>query len=207
MSEYGVFIVESLRGDDYFDGESLSEILELSRIPNIYNEVHSISEFRDAISKFKKSNFRYLHLSCHADMDGIQINGEDISNFELSKLFKNKIVKKRVFLSACKGGNRNLATVVISKCNGRSVIGTPIDLDFDKAALFWPSFYHVINNSDKDKMNKSNIKITLERCVDLFEIPINYYHSINGKHKLLKRCKFRHNKKNTEKTIKISNLS
>ena len=205
MSEYGVFIIESLRGGEYFDGENLSEILKLSKIKNIYREVLDKDDFIKAINEFKKSNLRYLHLSCHSDMDGIEINGEDITNFESSAIFKNKINKKRIFLSACKGGNRNMATA-IAKRGGQSVIGTPINLYFDKAALFWPSFYHIINCADNNKMNKNSLSSTLKKCVDLFEIPINYYHGINGESKYLKRYKFRHNKRTTNKRIKISRL-
>lgn len=204
MSKYGVFIIESLRGGDYFDGENLSEILELSKISNVYRKVLSREDFITAINEFNKSNLRYLHISCHADMNGIEINGDDISNSELSVIFKNKINKKRIFLSACKGGNRNIATAVVAKCGCQSVIGTPIDLYFDKAALFWPSFYHVINCADANKMNKNSLSSTLKRCVDLFEIPINYYHGINGDFKHLRRYKFRHDKMTTNKIIKIS---
>lgn len=203
MSKYGVFIVESLRGGDYFDGENLSEILELSEIKNIYREVHDKEDFIKAIDEFKKSNLRYLHLSCHSDMDGIEINGEEISNSELAKLFRNKIKKRRIFLSACKGGNRNMATV-IAKCGGQSTIGTPINLYFDKAALFWPSFYHVIYGVDDKRMNKRNLSSVLERCVDLFEIPINYYHSINDEPNFLRRYKFKHNRGNENSKIKMA---
>lgn len=206
MSEYGVFIIENLRGEDFFDGENLHEILELSRIKNIYREVLDKDDFITAINEFKESNLRYLHISCHADMDGIEINGEEITNLELLKIFKNKITRKRIFLSACKGGNRNIATAV-AECGGQSVIGTPTDLHFDKAALFWPSFYHVINCADTSKMNKHGISSTLKKCVDLFEIPINYYHGIIGESKWLRRYKFRHNEKTTNSRIKISKLT
>ncbi|MEZ8718907.1 hypothetical protein BCT47_25640 [Vibrio splendidus] len=200
-SKYGVFIIESLRRGDFFDGENLSEILGLSDIENIYREVNTISDFKNAIVDFKESNFRYLHLSCHADMDGIEVNGKEITNINLSEIFKGNVNKKRIFLSACKGGNRNLATAAISESGAQSVIGTPIDLYFDKAALFWPAFYHVINCEDQKKMNQSSLSSTLKRCVDLFEIPINYYHSINGQSKFLRRYKFRDGKPIKNKKI------
>jgi len=150
MTKYGIFIIESLRGSDYFDGENLSEILELSSISNIYREVLCKDDFIVAVDEFKNSNLRYLHLSCHADMSGIEINGEHLSNSELSVIFKGKVNNKRIFLSACKGGNKNMATALITNCKAQSVIGTPNNLYFDKAALFWPAFYHVINCDDKN---------------------------------------------------------
>jgi len=204
MSEYGIFIIESLRGSDYFDGENLSEILELSGITNIYREALCKDDFIVAVDEFKKSNLRYLHLSCHAGMKGIEINGENISNSELSKIFKGKVTNKRIFLSACKGGNKNMATAVITNCKAQSIIGTPKNLYFDKAALFWPSFYHVINCDDKKRMNKRNLSKTLKRCVDLFEVPINYYHKINGEPRFLRRYKFRHNVRTSNNKVLIA---
>ncbi|MBL6447623.1 hypothetical protein JMN32_14995 [Fulvivirga sp. 29W222] len=204
-SKYGVFIIESLRKDDYFDGENLSQILELSIIDNVYREVYSKEDFERALEEFQESKFRYLHFSCHADFEGFEINGDEITNLEISEMLKGKVKDKRVFLSACKGGNRNIATVAIANNDARSVIGTPIDLHFDKAALFWPAFYHVINMADKSKMNKRNLSHTLKKCVDLFHIPINYYHRINGKRKYLRRYKFRTGASTTNKRITVAN--
>lgn len=203
-SKYGVFIIESLRGGDYFDGENLKDILELSNIECEYRDVESIDDFTQAVEDFRNSKLRYLHLSCHADMNGIEINGEALSNKELVSIFKGKIFKKRIFLSTCKAGNKNMATAFINKCGGQSVIGTPIYLYFDKAALFWPAFYHVINTVDQDKMNGHNLSQTLKRCVDLFEIPINYYHAINGQSSYLWRYKFRHDKATTNMRISMT---
>jgi hypothetical protein len=206
MSKYGVFIVENLRGTDYFDGEKLHEILDLSEIENVYREILDKEGFVKAINEFNLSKLRYLHISCHANMYGIEINGEKITNYELSQIFRNKIKRRRIFLSACKGGNRNIATAV-QECGGQSLIGTPIDLDFDKAALFWPAFYHVINCFDNSKMTRQSISDTLKKCVDLFQIPINYYHGINGEPKRLRRYKFRHNERTKNNKIRMSILT
>lgn len=205
-TQYGIFIIESLRGGDYFDGENLHEILELSGIKTIYREAESSEDFVNLIDEFKISNYRYLHISCHGDMDGFEINGEDIDNRELLKIFKGKINGRRVFLSSCKGGNRNIATVV-NKCQGQSLIGTPVDLHFDKAALFWPSFYHVIYNAERKKMNTSSISKTLKRCVELFEIPINYYHKSEINPEKLRRYKFRAGEKTVNTLINPSKIT
>ncbi len=204
-SKYGVFIIESLREQDFFDGENLSQILDLSIIDNIYREVFSKEDFNNALIEFHESKLRYLHLSFHADFDGFEINGEEISNIEMSHLLKGKVKGKRIFLSACKGGNRNFATAAIANNGCRSVIGTPLDLHFDKAALFWPAFYHVMNMADKSKMNKRSLSHVLKKCVDLFQVPINYYHSIDGKRKYLRRYKFRTDSPTTNKKITLAN--
>jgi hypothetical protein len=203
QTKYGVFIIESLREDDYFDGENLSQILNLSIIDNIYREVLSKTDFEQALNEFQKSGLRYLHLSFHADYDGFEINGEDISMLEISEMMKGKLKNRRLFLSACKGGNRNVATVAIANNGARSIIGTPIDLHFDKAAIFWPAFYHVVNMADRSKMNKRNLSQALKKCVDLFHVPINYYHRIEGTSKYLRRYKFRTQAATTNKKINV----
>ncbi|USD21711.1 hypothetical protein MJO52_00790 [Microbulbifer variabilis] len=204
QSKYGIFIIESLENGDYYDGKNLKEILKLSQIKCEYRYVHTREELSEAVKEFRQSNLRYLHLSCHANMDGIEVDNKIISNKELIEIFKGNIKKRRLFLSACKAGNRNMATVFINKCHGQSVIGTPINLRFDKAALFWPAFYHVINILDQEKMNKRSLTETIKRCVDLFDVPINYYHNINGQEKYLRRYKFRCNSITTERRILIT---
>lgn len=205
-TQYGIFIIESLRGEDYFDGENLHEILKLSGIRAEYREAESTKDFANSLQEFKDSNFRYLHISCHGDMQGFEINGETIDNNELLRIFRGKLNGRRVFLSSCKGGNRNIATVV-SKCRGQSLIGTPIDLYFDKAALFWPSFYHVINCAENEKMNRASISSTLKRCVELFEIPINYYHTSERNQRKLRRYKFRAGERTINNLINLSNIT
>lgn len=199
--------MESLKEDDYFDGDHLHEILKLSFVDSKYREVLSKQDFIDAVNEFHQSRFRYLHLSCHGDIYGIEINGEEISNYELGQIFKGKFMNKRLFLSTCRGSNRNMATAVIIHASGRSVIGTPIDLHFDKAALFWPAFYHVINRIDTQRMNKKSLEDALKRCVQLFETPINYYTRIEGDERLLKRLKIRYKTRTDNRKIRISKLS
>jgi hypothetical protein len=205
MTKYGVFIIESLRKGEYWDGKNLSKILALSKINNAYHKVQSKEDFIESIRRFKKSEFRYLHISCHSDKNGIEIDGEEITNKELIRIFKNKIIGRRLFLSACQGSNKKMATVVLTKCGGQSLIGTPTDLHFDKAALFWPSFYHVINNIDKKGMNKRSISSALKKCVELFEIPINYYHKIENEKEYLRCYKFRYNKETSNRKISVAN--
>lgn len=202
--KYGVYIIESLRStDEYFDGESLHAILNIALIPSKYNWVDTKLDFINELEKFKKSNFRYLHLSFHGDMDGIVINGEFISNVELANILAPVVKKKRVFMSSCKGSNRNLAGRLIIESKCQSLVGTPVNLDFDKAALFWPSFYHVNNMMDSARMNQKIISGTIKKCVDLFRISINYYHFVpNRPYGQIRRIKFRYDRPTESRIIK-----
>lgn len=203
MSKYGIFIIESLRSKDYFDGETLSDILKLSKIPVKYTWADTKDDLITHIAAFKKSKYRYLHLSCHADETGIEINGEDISNSQIQVILRHAIINRRLFMSACKGANRDLASKIVAGNGAYSLIGPPVNLYFDKSAMFWPAFYHVINEIDNAKMNKKNIRDALQRCVDLFKVPINYYSRSNGNNKLLWRLKIRYNGRSDNRQIKI----
>lgn len=202
-NKYGVFIIESLRSNDFFDGKMLKEILDLSKINAKYVSADTIDELKLRIDEFEQSEFRYLHLSCHADYSGIQLFNENVTNAELENLLKGKIENKRVFLSTCKGGNRDLASRLIK--NGvYSLVGTPINLDFDKAALFWASFFHVINKFDDQSMKKIDIKYVLKSCVNLFDIPINYYSFVKNHNKSkMRRYKVRPGIRTDNRILKI----
>lgn len=202
MSKYGVYIIEFLRTNDYKDGKLLSEILNLSKIPSQYYWVNSKEELIQSLKNFNKSNYRYLHISCHADETGFEIQKNEISNNDFQIITKDVVRNKRVFLSTCKGGNKDLASKLIINNKTLSLIGVPNELKFVKSVLFWPSFYHLINELDKRKMGRIHIIDVLKKCCTLFNIPINYYSRINNDTKFIRRVKIRHNKVDNRK-IKI----
>jgi hypothetical protein len=191
MTKYGVYVIEFLRADDYTDGENLHEILKLSLVPTTYKWVDTKSELKAALNDFNKSKFRYLHVSCHADETGFELNGDDLTNAEFEQLTKTLLKDKRIFLSACKGANRDIATRMVVNNKAYSLIGVPVDLDFDKSALFWPSFYHLLNEIDSNKMKRDQIVDVLKKLVNLFNIPVNYYSRIRESNKNMRRLKLR----------------
>ena len=203
MTKYGVFIIEFLREGDYTEGDNLNEILKLSRIPSKYKWVDTEEELRVALAKFNSSDYRYLYISCHADKDGFELNGNDISNFEFQQMTEKYLKNKRVFISACKGANRELASFLISENSANYIMGSPTDVDFDKAALFWPSFFHIINEIDTKKMRRMDIINVTKKLVDLFNIPINYYSKIKNENNLIRRVVFRPGKVDNRR-IKIT---
>ncbi len=194
MSKYGVYIIEFLRVNDYPDGDNLNEILKLSLIKTEYKWVDSKEEFADALIQFNKSQLRYLHISCHADETGLELNGDEITNTEFQQMTSKYLKNKRLFLSACKGANRQLASLIISRNKAYSLVGIPTNLDFDKSALFWPSFYHLINEVESKKMRRLQIIDIIKKLVELFNIPVTYYSRINNSKIYIKRLKIRRGK-------------
>ena len=203
MAKYGVFIIEFLREGDYNEGDNLNEILKLSRIPAKYLWVDTEEELQMALAKFNSSNFRYLYISCHADNEGFELNGNSISNLEFKRMSDKYLKNKRVFISACRGANRELASYLIVGNGAYSLIGTPTDVDFDKAALFWPSFFHLINEIDANKMRRVDIINITKKLVQLFDIPIHYYSKIKNEENFIRRVIVKPSKVDNRK-IKIS---
>ena len=74
MSEPNIFIIESLEleneDQNLLEGHRLKEMLALSDKQCKYYYLRTEREFREILKEFKKSNFRYLHLSCHGDKRG-----------------------------------------------------------------------------------------------------------------------------------------
>lgn len=200
---YGIFIIESLRSDDFRDGKRLHEVLNLCRIESLYRYANTKAEFESQMVEFLNSGFRYLFMSCHAGFDGLEIGNESISNAELLPIFKSRIKGRRLFFSACEAANRYMATLVIDKCKGQSVIGAPMSVGFDDSAVFWPSFFYVMARTDNERMNQKSLTKSLQKCVSLFGHKINYYHA-SKKEGFLVRYRIRRGKVLEAERVRLS---
>jgi hypothetical protein len=113
-----VFIIESLEFKDeekgYFEGEIISKILNLSQIEHKYYYIRTKMEFEYLLEEFVKSNYRYLHISCHGSKKSISMTLEEIKFNDLGLLIGDKLDRKRLFLSSCLSTNENLASVILS---------------------------------------------------------------------------------------------
>ncbi|MCG6191462.1 hypothetical protein [Maribellus maritimus] len=174
--KYGIFIIESLKNDDDKDGKILHEILDVCQIKNKYLEIVTKQELITALSDFKKSNYRYLHLSFHANEYGFELTDSTfITNSDFSEIISLDFKKRRIFMSSCKSGNINFAGELITKNKIYSIIGSPEPIRFDKSLLFYPTFYHLMNEYDEKKMLKRDLKKSIRAGSNLFKIPIHYY--------------------------------
>lgn len=157
-----VFIIESLRFDDEKsrrkEGKFISHILNLAGRDYQYYYIRTKSELKEVLLFFEESKFRYLHLSCHADADGIALTLDDIGIQEMGSLFRPYLKDRRIFFSACEIVTPSLAATLLKETGCLSVIGPSKSVGFDEAALFWASFYHLMfkNSSMKRKDIKLN---------------------------------------------------
>lgn len=206
MSRYGVFIIESLEAEEFFDGEYLEEILKLQNIEVYYHWVSCKTELEKALLDFENTDIRYLYFSCHANSKGIKLSNAFISNKIFNEMLKDKLYNKRVFFSACSTGNRDLASIII-KNGAYSLIAPPYKIQFEKAALFWASFFLLVAEIDSYKLKRKTIKPKIIQCAYFFKVPINYYSYIRNDRDNKMRCLKIHPQKRNINTITKINKS
>lgn len=185
MSSPNVFIIESLELKDEiigrYDGQILADILKLSGKSPYYCYVRTQHELENALKLFNKSEYRYLHLSCHGNKKGIATTLDYLEFNELSTLLSPYIEKRRLFVSACSTVNKNFAKELFLNTGCLSLIGPTVDISFTEAALAWATFYHLMFKNDNKKMIRDDILDTIEIIINTFNMPFAYYHKINDK--------------------------
>jgi hypothetical protein len=183
--KYGVFIIESMDLNNELnkkmDGLALKSILDLCDIPCIYYYIRTKLELKEIILKFDESKFRYLHLSCHGNEERIKLTFEAIYFEELESIIGKHLKYKRLFLSACKVARFELAEYFIPKYHCYSVIGSPDNISYKKAAVFWSSFYYLMHVKDSKEMFQVNILPILLKITGTFQLKLNYFSIINQK--------------------------
>ena len=179
MSKAAVFIIESLtlrdEEENRREGQIISQILNLGGVESKYYYIRTKKELEKMVKEFGKSNFRYLHLSCHGNKDLIKTTLDQIPFSELRDTLKPHLRDKRLFISACHVVNDNLAKTVIPSTKCLSIIGFGKQIDFNDAAIIWASFYHLMFKADPRKMERKEILRTLKNTARTFGVPINYF--------------------------------
>jgi len=188
MGKAAVFIIESVKlGEEeknIREGQIISQILHLGMIEYKYYYVRTKKELVRFVKEFGKSDFKYLHLSCHGGPDCIATTLDPISFEELRDILRPYIANKRLFVSACYAANDNLAKVVIPSTKCFSIIGFSRSIDFDEAAIMWASFYYLMFKAMSEegswKMERAEILRTLRNISRTFGVPVNYFSKSRG---------------------------
>ena len=177
-----VFIIESLDPDDEgngrFEGSIISRMLRLHGKEPKYRYVRTKKDFLKAIEQFCRSNYRYLHISAHANQEGMCTTNQDEIDFdELAEILKPHLSGRRLFLSACSMVHEDLAKEVIPHSGCYSVVGPTEDIYFSDAAIVWSSIYHLMFSKDPARMTHAYLKEQLIKVCELFQVQLGYYSS------------------------------
>ncbi len=174
-----VFIIESLGLADEeanrFEGELLSKMLRLSGSEPKYVYLRTRREFEMALAMFEQSCYRYLHISCHGRKNGIDLTLDKLRFDELGKLLDPVLERKRVFFSSCSVMNEKCAAAVLGEGGALSVIGPSKDIYFDRAAIFWSAFYHLMLRDEARSMRNNHLQQATSILQRLFGVHMRYF--------------------------------
>ena len=174
-----VFIIESLEWDDEqngrHEGRILSDILRLGGKKPIYYYVRTKQEFVELMDIFQASRSRYLHLSCHGDLESISTTLDIIGFEELGAILNPYMDRRRLFVSSCEVVNEDLADAIIPGSGCLSIAGPTEKIAFSDAAILWASFYKIAFDIRRRGMSGDDIKFILGELATLFYVPVAYY--------------------------------
>jgi hypothetical protein len=162
-----VYIIESLGFDDEAhrkEGEVISRTLRMLDKDPIYHYIRTEEEFEHFLAEFYKSNYRYLHLSCHGNSEGIAFTFGSLSAEDLILALAPVLKNKRLFLSACDVATTNLARGILGAQPGSHSIAGPIgEVTFADSAILWSAFYHTMFSHNPGAMKRDKLyeKLTL----------------------------------------------
>jgi hypothetical protein len=173
-----LFIVESVGFDDEqegrLEGDILSQILRLSGKQTEYRYIRTRQELEVVLNQFSASDLRYLHISCHGNEQALSTTLDDIPFIELGTLLRPHLQGRRLFVSACRAVNSELANELMRKSGCFSIVGPATDIRFDDAAVIWAAFYHLMFRENPKVMKAAAIEAALARLIGTFDVPMTY---------------------------------
>src|SRR3989304_10564053 len=174
-----VFIIESLRFNDeekgFFEGRILSDILRLNGKKSKYYYIRTRAELEKVVDIFRKTTYRYLHISCHGNRGAMFTTLDEIPFSELGSILNSCLRDRRLFFSACELVNKKLAREILPKSGAFSIIGPSSSVRFSDAAILWASFYHLMFKSNEQAMKRKDLLRNLKKLTRLFGVTLNYY--------------------------------
>jgi hypothetical protein len=177
-TEKALFIIESLDFEDEKkrrEGRILRQMLRLSEEKAKYIYIRTQQELDLALKEFKKSGYRYLHISCHGSHDSIGLSLDQMPFEDFAAEVRPYLEGKRLFFSACGVVNERLADALLSKSGCHSLVGPKESIRFDDALLAWASFYHLVFRDSEESLKGGKIRWALRRIRHTFGIEFDYY--------------------------------
>ena len=174
------FILESLSLEDEAadrrDGRLLFEQLRLQGRSPRYYYFRTPEELAHLAVEYRKSAYRYLHLSCHGNEVTLQFTFGTMTFDDFATAFCKRIDNRRLFISGCSLGNQAFADKVYAKNGGMySIIAPTTTVRFDQSAVFWTSFYFLMHSYDGGSMKAAQLTEALKRLSELFEVSVAFF--------------------------------
>jgi hypothetical protein len=156
--------LEFLQEVNLREGEIISRTLRMSNKTAGYVYLRSFSEFEAFAIEFGHSSHRYLHSSCHANKKCFATTVDTMPADEFVHVLAPHVRKRRVFLSCCLAAESSFAhTLLKAQPECLSVVAPVNTLNFDDAAIFWTTFYHLMFKLSRDSMKTLDIQETVDQ--------------------------------------------
>src|SRR5262245_57530432 len=150
-------------------------MLRLSGSEPEYMYLRTRRELEKAVELFGESGFRYLHFSCHGRKNGIDLTLDKLRFAELSELLSPALERKRVFFSSCSVMTDKCAAALLPDSGCLSLIGPTRAIYFDRAAIFWSAFYHLMLRDEARSMQRTHLQRTTAMLQHLFGVHMRYF--------------------------------
>ena|SRR2546425_6048357 len=174
-----VFIIESLRLSDErrdrFEGQIIKDMLAFSGKECQYFYIRTKRELTRMLRLFTESEYRYLHLSCHGDEDTLATTLDSLTLAELGEMLKPHLKHRRLFISACRMTNANLARAIWPDSECFSLLGPVENIGFADAAILWASLYHVLFAHDPATINRSLLQAKAQEVSNMYRVRLRYF--------------------------------
>jgi hypothetical protein len=173
-----VFIIESLKLSDEKhrrEGEIIYRSLKMADKNPIYHYIRTRKELKHFLDVFKDSHCRYLHISCHGNVDRFATTFDVFNDETFSGLVGPVLEDRRLFLSTCLATTENVAGLIFKKGGCRSVSGPVNKINFDDSAVLWTSFYHLMFKANSSGMKNSLIKLNLSKSALILDEKIRLF--------------------------------
>ncbi len=167
QKEYtSVFIAESLSPKDYYekrmDGFAANEVLKIQSCKSDYKIVLTRDLLNRSIQEATNGDYKIFHLSCHGDVDGIQLaNGDEIGWLDLGRMFKKYARQDRLLVMASCSGGHNDFTKALTKAGAifGYVVGSASKdgVSFTDSCIAWSILYReiIMKGSDRSTLQQA----------------------------------------------------
>ena len=172
MKKLSVFIVESMRADDLYNGlleaEAIAQILRLLRVDAVCKTVVDRDHLSKAIREAGLRGASVFHLSCHARREDFDLTADEgMSWTDLAKIAEKHLKKSVLSLSACEAGNVAIAEAFRKQDSPPSyIVGPETGVGYAQACVAWSVFYHYLAEKGVTREHMQSALDRMNQAVD-----------------------------------------